>query len=261
MQLRLADGRRRFLGGDATDELAERRRPSGGPVERGRGRCGRRRGRRRGRQRPAAAGGRRLVRVGRRGRRRRYTGIGRELPAVRLGRFAGNDGGGGRRVARVVVAVAVAVAVAAAAVVVRRERVVDVRHEPGQRTAGHRPPFGRGRRRVRERTRRRKPFGELRALQFDVGRGHAVRGTAEFVQRETATDEPRRDVAGLFAENRKKTTHTTELITWRRLLKQNIKYGRRRNDTSKKKKHGKHKTRKKNVFVMIDRPGPRFCGI
>lgn len=235
-QLRLAGGRRRFLGGDAADELAERRRPSGGPVERGRGRrCGR--------QRPAAAGGRRLVRVGRRGRRRRYTGIGRELSAVRLGRFAG----GGRRVARVVIAVAVA-----AAVVVRRERVVDVRHEPGQRTAGHRPPFGRGRRRVRERTRRRQPFGELRALQFDVGRGHAVRGPAEFVQRETATDEPRRDVGGLFADNRKKKphTHTTELITWR-LLKQNIKYNRRR-----KQKTRKHKMRGKNVLVMIDKLDP-----
>lgn len=166
-----------FLGGHAPDELPERRRPLGGPVERRR---------RRGRGRAVAAAGRHhLVRVGRRGRRRGDARVGRELPAA--GAAAGALG---RPAAHVFVFVFAG----------RRERVVDVRHEPGQRAAGH-GPFGRRRRRVRERA-RRQPFREFGALQLDVRRGHPVGGTAELVQRETASDKPRRLVpAHQYSDN------------------------------------------------------------
>lgn len=156
-----------FLGGHAPDELPERRRPPGGAVERRR-----RRGRR-----PvtatAAVGRHHLVRVRRRGRRRRDPRVGRELPAA--GAAAGALGRS-----------------AAAHVFVfagRRERVVDVRHEPGQRAAGH-GPFGRRRRRVRERA-RRQAFREFSALQLDVRRGHPVCRAAQVVERETTSDKPR----------------------------------------------------------------------
>lgn len=154
-----------FLRRHASDELAERRGPFGRTVERGR----------------PIADRRRFVRVGRCGRRRRDAGIGRELTATAAAashRAAAPHRAASRGQVFLVVVVAG-----------RRERVVDVRHETRQRTAGH-GPFGRGRRRVRERA-RGQPFREFGALQFDVRRGHPVGGTAELVQRETASHQLR----------------------------------------------------------------------
>lgn len=151
----------------------------------------------------AVAGRRHGVGIGRRRRRRRDARVGRELTAATA--TAGRG-----RPARPAADTAAA-ATAAADVFVfagRRERVVDVRHEPRQRTTGH-GPFRRGGRRVRERA-RRQAFGEFRALQFDVRRGHAVRGPAKLVERETTSDESRRffPVANR-RENKKKKKMST----------------------------------------------------
>lgn len=109
----------------------------------------------------AVTGRRHVVGIGRRCRRRRDTRIGRELSAA--------TAAAGRR--RSAYATAIAAADADAHVLVfagRRERVVDVRHESRQGTAGHRT-FRRGGRSVRERT-RRQAFCEFRAFHFDVRR-------------------------------------------------------------------------------------------
>jgi len=159
--LRFVDG---LLGRHTSDKLSEWRGPLGGAVEW------------RGWRRAMTATSRgHLVRVGRRGGRWRDSRIRRELTA------ASASGAFGWSASDVTADVFI--------IAGRRERIVDVRYEPGQRSTGNRS-FGGRRRRVRERA-RRQAFGELCALQFDVRRGHPIGGTTKLVERETTSDESR----------------------------------------------------------------------